>query len=159
MTPLRSDYILYLIGMALLIVAGLVLFSAESLQAPLGGRLIYSALVFVLALFGATSLIFGYSLRPKTLLQQAKTPLQQAPSIGSASTVEHNDDLTRVKGIGTRRAAQLKALGINTVADLSASSAEDVAEKLNVSPRRTSRWITEARKQFLQQDQDPAEAA
>ena len=58
MISLRSDYILYLIGIALLIVAGFVLVSVESLQAPLGGRLIYSALVFVMALFGATSLIF-----------------------------------------------------------------------------------------------------
>jgi hypothetical protein len=148
---LRSDYILYLIGIALLIVAGFVLVSVESLQAPLGGRLIYSALVFVMALFGATSLIFGYNLRPKVPLHH------QAPSIGSDSMVEYSGDLTRVKGIGTRRAAQLKALGINSVADLAASSAEDIAEKLNVSPKRTSRWITEARKQFLQPDQDRAE--
>ncbi len=151
MIHLRSDYILYFIGIALLIVAGLVLVSAESLQAPLGGRLIYSALVFVMALFGATSLIFGYSLRPRMSLHH------QAPLISPASTVKYNDDLTQVKGIGTRRAAQLKALGINSVADLAASSAEDIAEKLNVSPKRTRRWTTEARRQFLQPDQDRAE--
>ncbi len=129
--------------------------NSDSLQGPLGGRLIYSADVFVLALFGSTSLIFAYSVRPRTVQQK---PLQVEPSspVDTSPAVEYLNDLTQVKGIGKRRAAQLKALGVETVASLSTCSPEDLAEKLKVSPKRTTRWIAEARRHLLEPERGQA---
>jgi len=138
---LRSDNILYIVGITLLIVTGYALFTKESLEDALGGMLIYSAIVFVLVLFGITAFIFGYNLRP-----QKKNLL----SIASSLNVESLMELTRVKGIGEKRAEQLKALGITTVADLSAASAEELAEKLQVSSKITKRWIKDARNLLLE---------
>lgn len=107
----------------------------------MGGMLIYSAIIFVLALFGITSFIFGYSMRPKK---------QKVLSITFSPTVESFTELRGVKGIGEKRAEQLKALGIDTVADLSAASAEELAEKLRVSPKIINRWIKNARNLLLE---------
>jgi len=46
-------------------IVGYSLFEKASLEPAMGGMLIYSAIVFVLALFGITAFIFGYSQRPK----------------------------------------------------------------------------------------------
>ena len=140
---LRSDYILYTIGAVLLVIAGYAFFDSASLQPLMGGMLIYSAVVFVLALFGITAFIFGYSLRPKEQKPLSFTPPQ-------TSTVRSFMELTRVKGIGEKRADQLKALGIMTVADLSAASAEELAQKLQVSAKITGQWIKNARKLLLE---------
>ena len=140
---MRSDYLLYIIGVILLVVACYALFNSASLEEPMGRMLIYSAIVFVLALFGITAFIFGYSLRPKK---------QKLLSVTSSPVVESLMELTRVKGIGERRAEQLKALGIATVTDLSAAAAEELAEKLQISSKITNRWIAEARRQLLELD-------
>jgi predicted flap endonuclease-1-like 5' DNA nuclease len=55
-------------------------------------------------------------------------------------------ELTKVKGIGEKRAEQLKALGISSVEDLAKASVEDLAEKLKISPKITGRWIENAKK-------------
>lgn len=137
---MRSDYLLYIIGVALFTTAGYALFDKVTLEPIMGGLLIYSAIVFVLALFGATAFIFGYSMRPKK---------QKIPYITPSPTVKSLTKLTRVKGIGEKRAKQLKALGIATVADLSVASAEELAEKLQISPKITSQWIQNARNLLL----------
>lgn len=62
---MRWDYVFYVVGVLLLGAFLYILFDRTSVQDLMGGLLIYSAIVFVLALFGATSFIFGYSLRPK----------------------------------------------------------------------------------------------
>jgi len=139
---LRSDYILYIAGVMLFAVASYALFDVATLESVMGGRLIYSAIIFVLTLFGATSFVFGYSLRPRK---------QKIPSILPPSpTVESLMEITRVKGIGEKRAKQLKALGIATVADLSAASAEELAEKLQVSSKLSNQWIKDARNLLLE---------
>ncbi|MFQ6067966.1 MAG: DUF4332 domain-containing protein [Candidatus Bathyarchaeia archaeon] len=138
---MRPDYILYVIGIALFGTAGYVLFDKTYFEDFMGGVLIYSAVVFVLFLFGITSFIFGYSNRPKK---------QKVSSIKLSPTAKSLMELTRVKGIGERRAEQLKALGIATVADLSVASAEELAEKLQVSLKITNLWITEARNLLLE---------
>ena len=53
--------------------------------------------------------------------------------------------LTDVKGIGEKRAAQLMALGINSVEDLANASAKDLATKLNISSKIIDKWIMNAR--------------
>jgi predicted flap endonuclease-1-like 5' DNA nuclease len=51
----------------------------------------------------------------------------------------------KVKGIGEKRAAQLKALGINSIEDLAKASAKDLATKLQISPKITGKWIENAK--------------
>lgn len=55
-------------------------------------------------------------------------------------------ELTQVKGIGEKRATQLKALGINSVEDLAKASAKTIAKKLQISPKITKKWIASAKK-------------
>jgi predicted flap endonuclease-1-like 5' DNA nuclease len=52
--------------------------------------------------------------------------------------------LTDVKGIGPKRAAQLKAIGVATVADLAGSDPARLGEQLSVSTQRAARWIANA---------------
>jgi len=70
-------------------------------------------------------------------LEEAKPvvqPLQSPPG-----------GLTDVKGIGEKRAAQIRALGITSVEDLAKASAKDLAARLNISPKVTGKWIESAK--------------
>jgi len=53
--------------------------------------------------------------------------------------------LTQIRGIGEKRANQLKALGINSVEDLSKASAKTIAKKLKISAKIVGKWITNAK--------------
>ena len=70
---------------------------------------------------------------PKMIEAPAPTP--------AVSTIQ----LTQVKGIGEKRATQLKAIGINSVDELAKTSAEDVAKKLEISPKIVKKWIAGAK--------------
>ena len=65
------------------------------------------------------------------------------PVLQPVQTPEHG--LTDVKGIGEKRAAQLKVLGITSIEDLAKASAKDLAAKLNISQKITDKWIQNAR--------------
>lgn len=58
-------------------------------------------------------------------------------------------DITQVKGVKTKRAEQLKALGVNSLQDLANASAEDLGKRLDISPKITAKWIEHA-KQLVQ---------
>ena len=72
-----------------------------------------------------------------------KPAMKEAPTTATsaATTVE----LTQVKGIGEKRATQLKALGINSVNELANASAKTVAKKLKISPKIVEKWISSAK--------------
>ncbi len=53
--------------------------------------------------------------------------------------------LKQVKGIGEKRATQLKALGINNVDDLYKASEKTVVKELKVSPKIVEKWIESAK--------------
>ncbi len=63
-----------------------------------------------------------------------------------------SNELTQVNGIGEKRAAQLNAIGIKTVMDLANASAQDIAEKLKVSPKISAKWITNAGKLYKKEN-------
>jgi len=65
----------------------------------------------------------------------------------SATAPPVASDLTQIHGINAKRAEQLKAIGINSVADLSKASPEETAAKLQVSPKIVKMWIGSAKKQ------------
>ncbi len=53
-------------------------------------------------------------------------------------------ELTEIKGIGSKRAKELKVAGVNTISDLATASAKDLSQKIGISEKTISRWITEA---------------
>jgi predicted flap endonuclease-1-like 5' DNA nuclease len=54
-------------------------------------------------------------------------------------------DLAEVKGIGEKRAGQLRAIGVNSVDELAKASAEDIATKLKISPKIVEKWVAGAK--------------
>ncbi len=73
----------------------------------------------------------------------APIPAMTAPIVEGTSPLE--SELMEIKGIGEKRASQLKALGINSIADLAKVSAEDLARDLQISPKITGKWVASAK--------------
>jgi predicted flap endonuclease-1-like 5' DNA nuclease len=70
-------------------------------------------------------------------------PVEMGPKTVPA---EGKSVFSQIRGISEKRAEELKANGINTVEELANASAEDLAAKLNVSPKIVKMWIGSARK-------------
>lgn len=68
-------------------------------------------------------------------------------SAGETTTEHEADDgesLDVIKGIGPAYAERLSKAGIDSVADLAAANADDLAEAIDLSPKRVGRWIERA---------------
>ncbi len=150
---MRTDYALYTVAIIFFIITGIVcLYQVEY-------RELWMVATAVLGLFFAG---VGYTQRPKTTKRvtvEATQPATPATEVATATTTTVQEEkpsregaeaktlkLTDVKGIGTKRAEQLKAIGITEIEDLAKASAEDLASKLKVSPKTTGKWIEEAKK-------------
>lgn len=146
---MRVDYILYVIAIVCFAAAASItaLYTVETLW------------IVTLAVLGFIFLGLGYIQKPaETIVQKTVAPTSQpAPTVTQtpkmpeapreASVAEEMvSELTQVKGIGVKRAEQLESLGIKTVKDLAEASAEELAEKLEISPKITIKWITNAKK-------------
>ncbi|MBC7129734.1 DUF4332 domain-containing protein [Candidatus Bathyarchaeota archaeon] len=149
---MRLDYVLYTAAVIFFILTGIFI----ACQVEFMELYVISTVVLGLLCIGV-----GYSQRPKpqtmvTVEAPAPkpTPTQpiEAPAVEESATptAEKTEALTTpltdVKGIGGKRAAQLKALGISSVEELAKASAEDLASKLGVSPKIVNRWIENAKK-------------
>jgi predicted flap endonuclease-1-like 5' DNA nuclease len=77
--------------------------------------------------------------------EKAKTAMEIPTPAPAPAPAAPTIELTRVKGIGEKRATQLKALGINSVDELAQASAKDLAEKLKISLKIVEKWITGAK--------------
>ncbi|MCW4005424.1 MAG: helix-hairpin-helix domain-containing protein [Candidatus Bathyarchaeota archaeon] len=75
-------------------------------------------------------------------LAAAKEDVKPAESAAPAET-----ELTKIRGINQKRADQLSSCGVNTIEDLAKASAEEIATKLEISPRIVKMWIGTAKKQ------------
>lgn len=144
---MRSDYALYGVAIILFIVTGIFAvypFELRELSAV------------TTAVFGLLFLGLGYTLRPKTRAATIEAP--PPPQVSATTEVVQETkpetvvevappkiELTTVKGIKEKRAAQLKALGIHTVEDLAKASANDLGAKLKISPKITEKWIASAK--------------
>jgi predicted flap endonuclease-1-like 5' DNA nuclease len=162
---MRLDYILYVLAAVLLII------TVVPFVAPIGVETTETRSVWVVAtvVLGLLSIGLGYSQRPKTKAQacepavaipqttmpetqpatKMEAPKEEKASIKEAPamlTPVATMDLTQVKGIGEKRAMQLKALGINSVDELANASAKNIAEKLKVSPKIVDKWVASAKK-------------
>ena len=91
--------------------------------------------------------------QPATTVEETKeekntAPMKQATVEKAATVVAPAAPvmaLTQVKGIGEKRAAQLKALGINSADELTKASAKTIAKKLKISPKIVNKWIDSAK--------------
>lgn len=141
---MRLDYALYAVAIIFFILTGIV--SIHQIE--------YRELwIVTTAVLGIFFIGLGYTQKPKAA---AKTATIEAPSPAPTSTqtvqgeipketAQIGRELTEVKGIGAKRAEQLKALNIVSVEDLAKASAEELASKLKVSPKITERWIENAK--------------
>jgi len=59
-------------------------------------------------------------------------------------------ELTSIEGIGVNRAEKLKSCGVNSVQDLANFDPKELSEKLQVSEKRVSKWVDEAKKALKQ---------
>ncbi len=55
-------------------------------------------------------------------------------------------ELTSIAGIGVKSAEKLKSCGVNSVQDLANFDPKELSEKLQISEKRVSKWIDEAKK-------------
>jgi predicted flap endonuclease-1-like 5' DNA nuclease len=147
---MRLDYTLYVLA-ALLLIITVVPFvvTIEGVESETRSLWVVTTVVL-----GLLSVGLGYSQRPKTEAQACQPAVQipqtTVPQTQLATTMETPAmtealELTQVKGIGEKRATQLKALGINSVEDLAKVSAEDIAKKLQISLKITKKWIASAK--------------
>jgi predicted flap endonuclease-1-like 5' DNA nuclease len=161
---MRLDYTLYVLAALLLII------TVMPFVAPIGVETTETKSLWVVStvVLGLLSFGLGYTQRPKTeaqACQPAVTTTQEtmpqtqpaemeapkeektvAPT--KAAIVEKAAStmaLTQVKGVGEKRAVQLKTLGINSVEDLTKASAATVAKQLKVSPKIVDSWIANAK--------------
>ncbi|MEM3665806.1 MAG: helix-hairpin-helix domain-containing protein [Candidatus Bathyarchaeia archaeon] len=149
---MRSDYILYTIAIIFFIITGIIVVKVET------QRNLWIVTTIVLGLF---FIGIGYTQRPKRHAITAEAPPPQPPpppapppitkaveekgEIPIEALPKTKMEITKVKGIGEKRAEQLKALGISGVEDLAKASAQDLAVKLKISPKITGRWIENAK--------------
>jgi predicted flap endonuclease-1-like 5' DNA nuclease len=143
---MRSDYALYTVAIIFFIITGTVsVWELTEFERNLG--------VITTAVLGLLFIGLGYSQRPKATTIEAPS---LAPTTPATITEEETEtvieaapkvvELTEVKGIGEKRAEQLKGLGINSIENLAKASAKDLAARLKISPKITGKWIENAKK-------------
>jgi predicted flap endonuclease-1-like 5' DNA nuclease len=67
-----------------------------------------------------------------------------------SATPTRSAELTSIKGLGVKRTEKLQSWGVHSVQDLANSDAKELSEKLQVSEKRVTKWIDEARKALKQ---------
>ena len=147
---MRLDYTLYALAALLLIITVIpFVITIEGVKSDTRSLWVVTTVVL-----GLLSIGLGYSQRPKTEAQACQTaaisPEVTVPQTQPAATMETPAmtealELTQVKGIGEKRATQLKALGINNVDELSKASAKTLAKKLGISLKTVDKWVANAK--------------
>jgi len=147
---MRSDYALYGVAIIFFVITAFSLIVLGGVEQSLS--------VVTTVVLGILFVGLGFTLRPSTKTAPATAPTAPTPQAPVAietpikeeeavvETASKTLELTSVKGIKEKRAAQLKALGINTVEELSTASPEKLAKKLKISPKFTESWVQNAKK-------------
>ncbi len=150
---MRSDYALYVIAIVFFILTSVVVAYSDEQQ----------LWIVTTAVLGLVFIGLGYTQRPKQIISTEAAPTLTPPpppppvqiTVKEEPKKEHLEKitepqtlpsgLTQVKGIKEKRAQQLKAIGINSIEDLANASTNDIAAKLQISPKITGRWIENAK--------------
>ena len=166
---MRLDYMLYTLAVLLIIITIVpFVFTIEMVTQEM--RILWAAITVAL---GILSIGIGYSQRPKTeaqacqptmkvqsekipdpLLETEKATVTEKKGVpNEKSAVETSTivlpasaaiELTQIKGIGEKRAIQLKNLGIENANDLVKASVKTLAQQLKISPKTVKKWIQSA---------------
>ncbi|MEA2089531.1 MAG: helix-hairpin-helix domain-containing protein [Thermoproteota archaeon] len=153
---MRVEYILYVVA----IICFILTVFAYGYPEPLGiTDATKNVAMTVLFILGLAFIVAGYSQKPKPSptprpLEYPPTTTELAPpekttvSIPShvVPSFKPSIDLTKVRGIGSKRAEKLTSAGILTVNDLVKATPRELAEKANTSTKVTRKWIKRARK-------------
>ena len=158
---MRTDVPLYIIAIICFALAGYLQFAYVDQ---------FAYVIITLTVLGVIFLGAGYSMRSKPVVvktreqpqvletRETEAASEAAPQIESEAeakvTVAEEKaalELTNVKGIGPKRAEQLKRIGIQSPGDLANKSSEELAEKLKVSDKIAEKWIKAAKK-LLEKD-------
>jgi len=75
---------------------------------------------------------------------RAAEPAEAAGPDDDGSDAVEGDSVTVLKGIGPAYADRLSEAGVDTVAELAAADVEDLAERVDLSPKRVGRWVETA---------------
>ncbi|RLI21730.1 hypothetical protein DRO54_02940 [Candidatus Bathyarchaeota archaeon] len=140
-SKMRGDIPLYVIAIVCFASAiGLYLTMYEATQ----------AYIVTLAVLGVIFLGAGYSMRPKAIAETEVIETEKESvtreEVVTETEVKPSLELTDVKGIGPKRAEQLKKIGIKSVEDLASESSEELSKKVNVSAKLADKWIKAAKK-------------
>jgi len=82
-------------------------------------------------------------------IQRVKVETEKARTTSPAErkTLETAiSELTQVEGIGQKRAQQLASIGIDSVEKLAKADQKELSEKLKISEKTATRWISNAKK-------------
>jgi len=92
--------------------------------------------------------LIGWYMMTKGVKTKELKPAGAVPSLSlpPVTAAKLPLEISDVKGIGSKREGQLKAIGINTVEDLAKASAEELSEKMKTTPEIAGKWIKEAKK-------------
>ena len=154
---MRSDYALYVIAIVFFILTGVIVVAYSVAQQE------QQLWIVTTAVLGLVFIGLGYTQRPKQMISTEATPMLTSPPPPPPTPITVKEEprkeqlekitepqtlpsgLTQVKGIKEKRAQQLKAIGINSIEDLANASTNDIAAKLQISPKTTGRWIENAK--------------
>ena len=144
---MRADIPLYVIAVICFGLAiGLHLYSTMVSE-------IASTYTVILAVLGAIFAGVGYSMRPRrieTVEAVKETTVKEAVT---ETETRSSLQLVDVKGIGPKRAEQLRSIGIQSVEELAKQSSEELSKKANVSTKIAGKWIEEAKKTLEEEKQ------
>jgi len=164
---MRLDYTLYVLAVVFFILTAVSFFLMTEQILIIEQNWQYIIMISTIAL-GILCVIVGYCMRPKvkaTTVQElpptvipevvpsasqpeavVEKPIVSAPQVPATTASEPESELIQIRGINKARADQLKANGITTFKALAGASADDLAAKLEVSPKIMKMWIGSAKK-------------
>jgi len=144
---MRADIPLYVIAVICFgLAVGLHLYSTMVSE-------IASTYTVILAVLGAIFAGVGYSMRPGQIETVEAVKETTAKEAVTETKTKSSLQLVDVKGIGPKRAKQLRSIGIQSVEELAKQSSEELSKKANVSTKIAGKWIEEAKKTLEEEKQ------
>ena len=145
-SEMRADIPLYIIAVICFISATIL-----HLYPPAGSE--PSTYTVILAVLGAIFAGVGYSMRPRRIETVEAVKETTAKEAVTETETRSSLQLVDVKGIGPKRAEQLRSIGIQSVEELAKQSSEELSRKANVSTKIAGKWIEEAKKTLEEEKQ------